>query len=312
MRIAMIGAGGFADRHLRALRRLGGIELVGHVARTSSSAESAAAQWGGNAYTTCDELLEKEKPEAVWITVPPGRHGAIEESLIGAGIPFFVEKPLAADRDTPERIHTLLEEHDVIAAVGYHWRALDTLPSVREVLRDNGAQMVIATWFGNTPPPPWWHKQRDSGGQIVEQATHVIDIARHLVGEATVTAASSVPYKSRQYSEVDVSGASMATLAFRSGAIGTVTATCVLSRTTNVGVEFVCDGMHITLRQDSVVFDSQVERRELRTQNDPIVAEDRAFIDAVEAHDPGKVYCDYRDALTTHRLTMDILDKSSD
>ncbi len=310
MKIAMIGAGGFANRHLQALRSIESTEVVAHVARSSGTAEAAAQRWGGTAYTGCESMLENEQPDAAWITVPPGSHGAIEELLISAGVPFFVEKPLAADRETPERIHSLLRDHDVIAGVGYHWRALDTLVAVREVLRETPAQMVIATWHGNTPPPAWWHRRSESGGQMVEQATHVIDLARHLVGDATVLAASAVPYQSTQYSDVDVDGASTATLAFNSGAIGTVTATCVLPRTISAGLEIICDGVDIHVRQEAVSYDFGHEHREERVKADPIVTENRAFIEAVKSHDSSKLYCDYEDALRTHRLTMDIVDKT--
>ena len=310
MRIAMIGAGGFANRHLRALQTFEKTEVVAHVARTSGKAEAAAQRWGGTGYTSCAAMLEKERPDAAWITVPPGSHGSIEESLIRAGVPFFVEKPLAADREPPERIHSLLRDHDVVAGVGYHWRALDTLPALREVLRKSAPQMVIATWHGDTPPPAWWHRRSESGGQMVEQATHVIDLARHLVGDATVISASGIPYRSRQYSDVDVDGASTATLAFSSGAIGTVTATCILPRTFSAGLEIICDGVGITVRQDAVTYDFGHELQEKRTQADPIVTENRAFIEAVNARDPGKLYCDYGEALRTHRLTMDIVEKA--
>lgn len=40
--------------------------------------------------------------------------------------------------------------------------------------------MVKGTWHASTPPPAWWLSQGRSGGQFVEQATH-------LLGEAVVT-----------------------------------------------------------------------------------------------------------------------------
>ena len=306
MNVAMIGSGGIAHRHLQVLSREKSIEVVGHVARTARSGEAAAQTWGGRAYESCDELLEHEQVDAAWITVPPNAHGAIEECLVQYGVPFFVEKPLSADRATGERIAGMLEHHNVIAGVGYHWRALDFLPEVRDALSRHPARMVIAAWHDRTPPPRWWHHQKESGGQMVEQATHLFDLARHLVGEASVVATSTVPYSSSQFEGVDVPGASAALLRYDSGAIGSFTATCILSRPSGIYLQFICDGLAITVTQSGAVFDTQFEQREVRVRADPFSVEDRAFLEAVRTGDASHLLCNYEDALGTHHLTFDV------
>ena len=42
------------------------------------------------------------------------------------------------------------------------------------------------------PPPAWWRREPDGGGQVIEQATHLYDLARLLVGEAEVVGAASL------------------------------------------------------------------------------------------------------------------------
>ena len=128
MRVAVIGAGGIGSKHLGILAEEPDVEIAGIVSSTLERASAASERWGGNPYDTCEELLKREHIDAAWICVPPYVHGKIELSLIERGIPFFVEKPLAADLDTAERIATALERTHVITAVGYHWRAMDTLP----------------------------------------------------------------------------------------------------------------------------------------------------------------------------------------
>ena len=69
--------------------------------------------------------------------------------------------------------------------MGYHWRYLDTVDEARARLADNPAQLMTGFWLDQTPPPEWWWREDASGGQVVEQATHIIDLARFLAGDVT-------------------------------------------------------------------------------------------------------------------------------
>lgn len=310
MKIAMIGAGGFATAHLRVLSKEPGIEVVGHVSTTPASREASAARWGGRAYSSCEELLEREPVDAAWITVPPHAHGPIERCLIEKGVPFFVEKPLAADRGTAEEIAAAIAAKNLLVGVGYHWRAMDTMAEVREALSKTPAHLVLGAWHGSTPPPRWWQRQETSGGQMVEQATHLFDIARVLVGEATVIAATADHNPRPGFEEIDVADVSTALLCFESGAKGVFTATCLLDGAEEVYLKLVCEGLLITVTRQEVIFEKGREKRHLKVGDLPIVAEDRAFLEAVRIGNRELLFCSYQDALLTHRLCFDVLEAS--
>lgn len=310
MRVAVIGAGIIARRHLDIVASEPGIELVGIVSPTMAHAEAAVERWGGRAYTSHEELLGRQEVDAAWVCVPPGAHGAVEMSLIERGIPFFVEKPLSADRATAEEIGSALEKSDTIAAVGYHWRALDTLPEVRRVLAERPARMLLGAWYDAVPPPEWWRHQATSGGQMVEQATHLFDVARFLVGEARVVASTATRHGQEAYPDADVADVSAALLRYDNGATGVFTATSLLKGQLAAHVQIVCEGIMIVVTQQGIVYDTGKERRQVPTGNDPFLTEDRAFIAAVERKDPGVVISSYADALRTHRLCFDVLEAS--
>lgn len=306
MNIAMIGSGGMAGHHLGTLAEEPGVKIVGHASPTPGHAEEAAHRWGGRAYTSHEALLKKEDVDAAWICVPPGSHGAIEGDLIGRNVPFFVEKPLSAGRETAEEIAALLGHGNFIVAVGYHWRALDTIPEVQRTLAERPPRMILGAWHDRTPPPRWWRRQESSGGQMVEQATHLLDIARFLAGEARVIAATADRHERPDYPEMDVADVSSAILRYDSGATGIFTATCLLDHKAEVHVKVICEGLHITITQSRVVYDGGQERREVRTGNDPVQSENRAFLAAVRQNDPSLVTCNYADALKSHRLCLDV------
>ena len=305
LRVAMIGAGGFAPRHLDVLAAESGVHVVGHVARTRASADAQAARYGGRAYDDVPGLLAAEHVDAAWISVPPGVHGAIEHALITAGVPFLVEKPLSADADTAERIASAVAARGLVTAVGYHWRALDGVAVVRERLAAGPpVRLLTAAWHGSTPAPAWWRREAESGGQMVEQATHLIDLALHLLGDAEVLHAAESRAPRDAYPDADVAEASSATLRFASGALGIVSATCVLGGSDRVELRLHREGELLVITQDALTIDTGTERRVVRHRDDPVAAEDRAFLAAVRAGDPTLVVCDYAEALRTHRVAQ--------
>ena len=312
MRVAVIGAGNIGSKHLGVLRGEPDVEVVGIVSPTLERAAAIADKWGSRVYTSPGELLRNEQIDAAWVCVPPYAHGPIEATLIEAGIPFFVEKPLAADRATAEEIAMALDSSGIIAGVGYHWRAMDTMAEVRRVVAENPPRMVLGAWHDATPPPEWWRHQATSGGQIVEQATHLFDTARYLVGEASVIAATATHYGQAAYPDADVADVSAAMLRFEDGATGVFTATCLLGGLAAQHVQLVCEKLLITVSRHGVIYDTGSEQREVPLGNDPFQAEDRAFLEAVRNKDPQQLVCGYADALLTHRLCFDTLEAAGE
>ncbi len=309
MKIAFVGAGWVAGRHLGKLVEEKDIQIVGHVSPITQELETAVKRWGGRGYETVHDLLKHEKVDAAWITVPPAEHGEIELAFIEKGIPIFVEKPLSADRATGEEIAGVIREKGVIAAVGYHWRAMDTIPEVKNFLDRNPARMVLAAWHDSTPPPTWWHFQKTSSGQIVEQATHLFDLARYLIGEAKVIDATAHVNERAAYPDSDVADVSAALVTFAEGIPGVFSATCVLGGAVDIYVKIICEGTMITITQTDVTFESSYKKSVIRMGDDPFLVEDKAFITAIKNNDAALLFSSYEDALKTHSLCHDVLEK---
>ena len=137
-RIGLVGAGFIAGRHVDALTAIEGVTVAGIADPRTERAEVLAARAGAAAYAHWEDLLDVERLDALWVCVPPHAHGAVEDSAVDRGLPLFVEKPLAADLQTAERLAERIDEAGLLTAVGYHWRYLDTLETVRELLADAG------------------------------------------------------------------------------------------------------------------------------------------------------------------------------
>jgi predicted dehydrogenase len=310
MRIAVVGTGGVARRHLGVLRAVDGVEVVGHLSADASRAAAQAAEWGGQPYSDLIRLLDETQPEAVWICVTPDRHGPLELALIERQIAFFVEKPLSVDLATAERINAAVASR-LIAAVGYKFRALDTLPRVRELLRERPPRMVLAMWHDALPPPEWWRQSWRGGGQVVEQATHLLDLARLLVGEAEVVGAASGQWPRRDAPGSDVPDVSTALLHFAhpDGDVpGMLSASTLLRGHSRVELQLICEGRVLGLTERWLRVDDGRSVQDFATATDPFLVEDRVFVDAVRRQDPSGVFCTYADALETHRLAIAVRD----
>src|SRR5215207_7665818 len=119
-RIGFIGAGGIAGRHLGNLLSFPDVSVVAIADPDQERAQMQAARCNASVYTSHQEMLASEMLDALYICVPPFAHGAPEEAAIRAGLPFFVEKPIAVEPGTAEQIAAAVTEHGLITAVGYH------------------------------------------------------------------------------------------------------------------------------------------------------------------------------------------------
>jgi predicted dehydrogenase len=229
-------------------------------------------------------------------------------AVVHRGIPIFAEKPLGVDEAGPERIARAIAARNLVSAVGYQWRYLEVADRARDLLASYPAQLVIGSWLGDTPGTPWWIRKEQSGGQIVEQATHIFDLARLLVGEMEPTAATGRRVPRAAYPASDILDVTETSVRFASGAIGTFATSSLLRGPHHVGLETVSDGMVLTLE---VLDHRLVVRRGGETMtlapastfDTPYQLQDRAFIDAVQGK-PNQIRSTYADALLTHRVTL--------
>jgi predicted dehydrogenase len=306
-RIGLIGAGFIAGQHADILAGWSDVAVVAVADPVEPRSRELAARYGAQPFASHVELLEDCEVDALFICVPPYARGAPELAAVDRGLPFFVEKPLAADLETAERTAEVVAGAGVATAAGYHWRYLETTRRAQEVLAGCRARLVLGYWFDTTPPVAWWSQAALSGGQMVEQTTHLLDLARYLVGEVEEVYGASAP------AAAGVSPVSATILHFASGALGSFAATCVLNHKFGAGLQILCDGLAMELSEFDLRAESgygeplielcsnAAERNGIRRA--AMALQDRAFLDAVQGK-PNRVRVTYEEALRTHRLAI--------
>ncbi|MDG4809875.1 Gfo/Idh/MocA family oxidoreductase [Micromonospora sp. WMMD1120] len=307
-RVGLVGAGGVAQRHARVLTGFDDVELVGVTDVVPEAAAAMVAEHGGQAYADVAALLAAG-PDAVYVCVPPFAHGPTEEAVIDAGVPMFVEKPVAVDLATAERIADLVARRGLRTAVGHHWRYSRVLDEARALLADRPVRMVSGAWLDKVPPVPWWSRRDRSGGPVVEQAAHVLDLIRVLAGEVTEVTAygDGTP---PPVDGADIDSVTTAVLRFADGAVGTLGAACVLGWKHRAGLEILADGLALAITEEGLTIrDTDGERHVPADPDAARVAVDRAFVDAVRGVGDD-VRVPYAEALATQRLALAVADSA--
>ena len=302
-RIGMSGAGYIGKKHLDCLLGFDDARIVAIADGMGDRAREQAARCGAQAYEDHERMLDAEELDALYICVPPFAHGPPEAAAVERGLPFFVEKPLALDVETAEEIARGVSDRGLVTAAGYHWRYLNVVEKAREVLSENPARLALGYWLDETPPVAWWSEEARSGGQMIEQTTHVFDLVRLLVGEVATVHAVGARSVRPAFPDADVSDVSVATLLFDSGALGTVSSTCLLSGPHRVGLHLFCEGLAVEMSREELVVDDGERRQVYERQGDPIAQEDRDFVDAVRGGE-NRIRAPYAEALRTHRLAI--------
>ncbi len=308
-RLGFIGVGGIAHRHLDILASFDDVELVAFADPDAARADAAARRFGAKSFTGHGDMLDAEALDAVYICVPPFAHGAPERDLIARGIPFFVEKPVSLDIALAEEIAAGIAAKNLVTAVGYHWRYLDTVEEARALLADNPAQLLSGYWLDSTPPPQWWWREDKSGGQMVEQTTHLLDLARFLIGEVTEVYGRAGHAERQEFPGLDVPTVSTASLTFQSGVVANIASTCLLGWSHRVGLHIFADKLAIELTDRDIMVDVGRGRPVRQADGDPVWREDRDFIDAVRGGE-NRIRCPYADAVATHRLALAVVASS--
>ncbi|MGC9316493.1 MAG: Gfo/Idh/MocA family protein, partial [Armatimonadota bacterium] len=304
VRIGFVGCGGIANAHMRNLAKIEGAEMVAFSDIVEEKAEAAAEEYGGKAFESHAEMYDSVEMDAVYVCLPPFAHEDQEIMAAEAGLAIFVEKPIGLSMAKVREVEAAIDSAGVINCVGYHWRYHDTAKWAREALEGDTIGMVLGWWMGGLPGVAWWRVQEQSGGQIVEQTTHIVDMARYLAGDVERVYAEMALRVMTDVENISVPDVGTVNLRFESGAVGNITNSCVPPGWRN--------GLCIIGDRKTVVFDQF--NFELRTEAgsetktfQPISAhfrESEAFVKAVEAGDQSLILSDYSDGIKSLAVSL--------
>ncbi len=303
MKIAFIGVGGIAGNYRSSLKKLQHpIAAVCDI--NADRAAAIAAEENATAYTDHHKMLQKENPDVVFTCIPPGAHTTQVADAAKSGAAVFVAKPVAQDLATAQTTCDAIENTGVINQVGYMARYSDITDKAKRLVGDRMLTMGIGRFLARMGANhPWWGKFEVSRGQMVEQTTHVFDLIRYFLGDVESVHAFGIKDVSEDIA--DFEECTVCNLKFKSGAVGSITSTCVARAHENFATELLGDDIYLKLTHDlSLRGQIDGEGIDYTGEEAGYFRQVEQFIKAVQSNDQGFVRSSYTDAFKTLAVTL--------
>lgn len=179
MRVAVIGVGSMGFNHLRVYSELEGVQLAGVSDVSQERLKAISDRFAVPTYSDYRDLFDKEKPEAVSITVPTSDHEEIATFALKAGAHILVEKPIAASVEEGKRIIALAKETKCQLMIGHIIRFNPAIQSLKKRLDNGDLGRIFQIFCRRVGPFPV--RIRDVG-VVIDLAPHDVDIMRFLTG----------------------------------------------------------------------------------------------------------------------------------
>ncbi len=188
MNIGIIGAGNIARRHAANLQYLNSVRVVAVCDLEPDRARQLAQPFQAAVYAQPEIMFHTAQAlDAVLLCTPPAVRKSVFVQAAARGIHVFCEKPPAVSLQIAQEICALIEASDIICSVDFHSRYSPVLPAFFALTREEPLSTVQSMHVaGNAFSPtmqPWFFRQAKSGGHVMDQAIHTIDLLRYLVGE---------------------------------------------------------------------------------------------------------------------------------
>ena len=291
MKTILAGAGAFGQKHLEAIRAIGGIEVVSLVGRTLEQTREVATKFGvPHVATELAETLDRPGIDAVILATPTQLHAAQAIQCMRAGKHVQVEIPLADTWADAREVARVQHETGRVCMVGHTRRFNPSHQWIHRRIQEGELriqQMDVQTYFFRRTnmnalgqPRSWtdhllWH-----------HAAHTVDLFQYQTGEP-VTVANVVqgPLHPALGIAMDMS----IQLRSASGAICTLSLSFNNDGPLGTFFRYICDNGTYIARYDDLVTgrDEKIDVSKVAVSLNGIELQDREFFAAIrEGREP--------------------------
>lgn len=305
IKVGFIGAGSIAQAHLSVLSKLDEVKITAVCDIDIGRAEEAANKVGATVYEDREKMIDPKVVDALFICSP--QFARDDSDLIAAerGIHLFAEKPLGLELDEVLRKEQRIRESGVLHSSGYCLRYLDTVQKAKEYLQDKQIDMVLAYRFGGQHAPAWWRQMDLSGGQLVDQTTHQVDLVRYLAGEFDEVF-SRFERRAIEQDDPEATIYDVGTVSFSldNGAVGCISNTCTLPYVGRSEVEFTGRNFYVGIKGSELRIIDDEQDVKIVSRKNYYEEQDKQFIRAILSGRQDQILCSYSEALKTLAVTM--------
>ena len=304
VRLGIVGVGSMGQAHVRGLKAAPNAHVAAICDLDEALARSVAEPLSASVFTDGAAMIAEADIEALYICVPPHSHDDLEIRAAEKGLHLFVEKPVSLYIDEALRARDAIQKAGVLTQVGYQLRYLPYFQQLRDLLAESEVGTAsVSRWCG-APAKAWWRRYVQSGGQLVEMATHQIDMLRWVMGEvAAVSASYSFERLFKGEVGMTIPESQAVLLHFESGASATLSITCAVGKAWMGSMDFVLRDARVSVKGEAIEIAPDGIYR-LPLPPDETLTADEAFVRAVATGDRSLLLSPYEDGVKTAAVTL--------
>lgn len=244
LRVALIGCGRIAVKHIMAITKNSGLMFCAAAGTSPGAFDELleSCRLSGKkkhhirrtvkTYTDYTQMLETEKPDITAITSPSGFHYVMAKAALLSGSHILLEKPMSMRASHAGELHKISEQHNRQIAMGHIFRYF---PVVQNLQRDVAAGRFGKISHGSVAVR-WGHDQAyydqsawrgtwaHDGGVLMNQCVHAIDLICWLMNGRATTANAMI---GKRFHDMEAEDLVLGTLKLDNGAL------CQIEGTTN-------------------------------------------------------------------------------
>jgi len=243
IRFGLIGCGRVSRKHIDAIKKIPGAEIVSVCDIVEEKAKKLADEIGCRPYTDYKEFL-KSSMEVVNICTPPSTHAKIVEDVAKFGRNIICEKPIAIRMSEAKKMIDVCKKFKVKLFIVKQNRY--NLPIIK--LKEAISKKRFGDFFFLNTTIRWsrgqdyydqdkWRSEKNGGGGVIlNQSSHHIDMLHYLGGEI-----ESVNCIKKTFAHnIEVEDGSVVIFKFKSGALGTYEGTtCTFPKDTEGSISIL-------------------------------------------------------------------------
>ncbi|MGI6113338.1 MAG: Gfo/Idh/MocA family protein [Mahellales bacterium] len=161
--------------------------------RTEHLVKQAAEDFGWDEYCTdWKEVIDREDIDIIDIATPTNLHKDIAIAAAKAGKHIFCEKPIALNAQEAKEMLDAVEKAGVVHMLGHNYRRVPAIALAKKMIDEGKLGEIyhfrgvyLQDWIMDPDFPVTWQldKKIAGAGPHTDLNSHVVDLARYLVGE---------------------------------------------------------------------------------------------------------------------------------
>ena len=310
VRVAVAGFGTMGRKHTVNCNDIDGVTVVAICGFDEVEAAVIRAEARVPAFTDAAQMLSAVECDALVVATPPGVRRETVMAAAAAGKAVFIEKPIALDLATAQAYRRAVADAAVVNATGFQLRYSPLTERARELIAGRKVThvrtMVTTEYYLKMDVPRWFLQRRHSGGPLLEQAIHVFDMARYLVGDITHVFGRADRLTYPDAGDLDSEDTMSLLYRFVNGALGTHLDSCGMT-TFNWEIELFGVDWRLLVDFARKRLSGYVGTQALDEQFEDVdlhVREIRAFVVALRTGNQGDIRSDFADATETLAVVL--------